>query len=367
MYVLVQFDLPVWFWLLFYAVTLDATSLRGGLAAILGICGIMSVSALLYGVPWHIPLLFSLITLVVFGICFARSQFIHQALLEVHRAHEELKAEVEARHRVEAELAAAQRMEAIGRLAAGVAHEINTPMQFVSDNLEFISDGAGELIEVAQRCAAPADRDASDLDYIFENLPTALAQAQLGVQRVAKIIASMKELAHPGGEVAPIDLNHAITNTLTISTYQYKMVADIETNLGPLPLIEANGGELNQVLLNLIVNAADAIEDVVGDTGKRGTIAIQSCCEDDAVVIRVRDTGGGIPDTIRPKVFEPFFTTKPVGRGTGQGLAISRAMVERHGGTLTFETEAERGTTFTIRIPAISSRATADASPKRAA
>jgi signal transduction histidine kinase len=188
-------------------------------------------------------------------------------------------------------------------------------------------------------------------------MPLALEHARAGVQRVASIVRSMKEFAHPGGaEAGPVDLNAAIMNTLTISHYEYKLVADIETKLGDIPTLHGNGGELNQVFLNLIVNAAHAIADVVAKrTMERGRICITSRVVEDHIVIDVSDTGPGIKDSIRMKVFEPFFTTKPVGRGTGQGLAISRAVVERHGGTLDFTsvvgTPKVSGTTFTIRIP----------------
>ncbi|MGE0404393.1 MAG: sensor histidine kinase, partial [Kofleriaceae bacterium] len=153
-------------------------------------------------------------------------------------------------------------------------------------------------------------------------------------------------------EAGPVDLNAAIMNTLTISHYEYKLVADIETKLGELPTFQGNGGELNQVLLNLIINAAHAISDVVARrTMDRGRISITSHVEDGDIVIEISDTGAGIKDSIRMKVFEPFFTTKPVGRGTGQGLAISRAVIERHGGTLDFTSVVGKGTTFSIRLP----------------
>lgn len=273
--------------------------------------------------------------------------------------------------RIEMELLQAQKLESVGRLAAGIAHEINTPIQFVSDSMHFVRDSftatlpligqyqrlrsqvaKGEqstaLLEQIER----AERD-GDLTYLLENTPGAIDRALEGMGRVATLVRSMKEFAHPDQkEKAPADLNRALATTLTIARSEYKYVADIKTDFGELPTVRCHVSELNQVFLNIIVNASHAIEDVVKATGQRGTISVQTRSEGDHVVIRIADTGGGIPENIRAKVFEPFFTTKEVGKGTGQGLSIARnVVVDKHGGTLSFETEQGAGTTFVIRLP----------------
>jgi signal transduction histidine kinase len=191
------------------------------------------------------------------------------------------------------------------------------------------------------------------VSYLDEEIPKALTQALEGVTRVATIVRAMKDFAHTGGSnKTPVDLNRALESTLTVARNELKYVADVETDFGSLPLVECHAGEVNQVFLNLLVNAAHAIGDVVHESEARGTIRIRTRCEGDAVVIEIADTGTGIPEAVRAKIFDPFFTTKEVGRGTGQGLAIARSIVvEKHGGALTFETEAGRGTTFFIRLP----------------
>ena len=337
-------------WLPFTALAIDESAGRRGLHVVLTVCAIAMVSSMAAGLSWTLPFLAIVFSLICWQFTRTRGEIIRQMLHEAEHQRDELA-------RTEMELRQAQKLEAIGRLAAGVAHEINTPMQFVSDNLKFVTESASELLALAKECASPEKAEAADLVYLHEHMPIALAHARAGVQRVASIVRSMKEFAHPGGaESGPVDLNAAIMNTLTISHYEYKLVADIETKLGDLPPVHGNGGELNQVILNLIVNAAHAISDVVAKrTMDRGRISITSRVEDEHIVIDVSDTGPGIKDSIRMKVFEPFFTTKAVGRGTGQGLAISRAVVERHGGTLDFTSivggARATGTTFTIRLP----------------
>ncbi|MGE3766143.1 MAG: sensor histidine kinase [Kofleriaceae bacterium] len=342
----IDWPLACWLWLPFAALAIDESAGRRGLLAVLTCCAISAVSGIAYGVPVAIPFLATVFAMICYAFVTARGEIIREMLRDAERQRDELA-------RTEMELRQAQKLEAIGRLAAGVAHEINTPMQFVSDNLKFVTESAGELLALANECATPEKAEAVDLSYLHENMPVALEHARVGVQRVASIVRSMKEFAHPGGtEAGPVDLNAAIMNTLTISHYEYKLVADIETKLGELPTFQGNGGELNQVLLNLIINAAHAISDVVARrTMDRGRISITSHVEDGDIVIEISDTGAGIKDSIRMKVFEPFFTTKPVGRGTGQGLAISRAVIERHGGTLDFTSVVGKGTTFSIRLP----------------
>jgi PAS domain S-box-containing protein len=280
--------------------------------------------------------------------------------------------DVSERQRLEVELAQAQKLESVGRLAAGVAHEINTPIQFVGDNTRFIADGFAGVREVLTRyralCTA-AERagfepalvedvrraeESADLPYLEDETPRALAQTLDGVERVAAIVRALKQFAHPDGgqEKTATDINEALRSTLIVARNELKYVADVEVEFGDLPPVVCQIGELNQVFLNLLVNAAHAIADVVRDTGKKGRIGVGTACEGDDVVITISDTGCGIPEAIRSKIFDPFFTTKEVGRGTGQGLAIARTIVaDKHGGSLTFQSEVGRGTTFSIRLP----------------
>jgi signal transduction histidine kinase/HAMP domain-containing protein len=275
------------------------------------------------------------------------------------------------RKQLEMELHQSQKLESVGRLAAGVAHEINTPAQFVSDSVQFLKDGLRDLLSLVARYrdlhravltggpaieeaakVSAAERDA-DLEYLIEHVPGAIDRSIDGLGRVTAIVRSMKDFAHPDRkEMVAVDLNHGIRSTLIIAKNEYKYVADIEAHYGQLPPVLCHGGDINQVVLNIIVNAAHAIGDVVAGTNYRGRIGIETCHEGDWAVIRISDTGGGIPEAIRGRVFDPFFTTKGVGQGTGQGLAIARTIVaDRHHGQVSFETEPGHGTTFTIKLP----------------
>jgi signal transduction histidine kinase len=269
------------------------------------------------------------------------------------------------------ELAASQKLESVGRLAAGVAHEINTPVQFVSDNVQFVRTSltdidrvigayrqlllaakSGENVAAAVNCAVAAETSA-DLDYVMIQAPLALDGSLEGLGRIATIVRSMKEFAHPDQtDKTPADLNQAIRSTLVIANNEYKYVAELDTHFGELPLVECHLGEINQVILNLIVNATHAISDVVKDTGLLGKITVRTRLDADDVEISIQDTGAGIPAALHDKLFEPFFTTKEVGKGTGQGLALARSViVNKHVGTLDFESECGKGTTFFIRLP----------------
>ena len=272
---------------------------------------------------------------------------------------------------VEMELRHAQKLESVGRLASGIAHEINTPIQFVGDNTRFLQDSFAalqtllskyqELRDTAASGTVSPDllaevrrvEEKSDCAYLLEEIPKALTQTLDGVTRVATIVRAMKDFAHPESkEMAAADLNKALQSTLTVARNELKYVADVEIDLGDLPSVVCNIGDLNQVFLNLLVNAAHAIDEVVKGTGKKGKIRVRTVAEGKTVLVTIADTGGGIPEGIRTKIFDPFFTTKEVGRGTGQGLAIARSVVvERHGGTLTFESEVGKGTTFYVRLP----------------
>ncbi len=198
-----------------------------------------------------------------------------------------------------------------------------------------------------------AAEEVADLEYLRERVPAAFARGADGVSRIGTIVLAMRDFAHPPTvQKAPLDVLTALQDTLIVAANAYKYVADVERDLEELPAVVGNAGEINQVFLNLVVNASHAIESAVGDSGERGTITVGARSEGEYVHIWIGDTGCGIPAAIAARVFDPFFTTKEVGRGTGQGLAIARTMVvERHGGSLTFETEAGKGTTFHIRLP----------------
>jgi two-component system, NtrC family, sensor kinase len=206
--------------------------------------------------------------------------------------------------------------------------------------------------EERQRRAADAEQDA-DLEYLAERVPQAFDRAVYGIDRVAAIVRAMRQFAHPTTERAPIDVNEAIQTTLIVATNEYKYVADVDLELGDLPLVTANAGDLHQVFLNLIVNAAHAIESSLKDSDEeRGTITVRTRAEGSSVEITIADTGCGIPAEIAGRVFDPFFTTKPVGRGTGQGLAIAHTIVvERHQGTIGFGRAPGGGTVFRIVLP----------------
>jgi PAS domain S-box-containing protein len=256
------------------------------------------------------------------------------------------------RKEAEQRLAVRDRLESIGRLAAGVAHEINTPVQYVSDSAVFIREGVYELLAqlALDQVAIPPD---SELAYLRQELPGALDRVRDGLARIAEIVRSMKDFSHPDQhEMGQIDLNRAIQSILVVARSEYRDVADVQTDLGQLPVVTCHGGQINQVVLNLVVNAAHAIADLVEGTPDKGLITIRTFVDGADVVISISDTGGGIPEAIRDRVFDPFFTTKEVGRGTGQGLSIARdVVVKGHGGSLSFQCAPAQGTTFVIRLP----------------
>jgi signal transduction histidine kinase len=273
-------------------------------------------------------------------------------LLERNR---QLRDDIERRKRLEMELAQAEKLRAVGQLASGIAHELNTPIQYVGDNVAFLQNAFAALAALTARAreeaATPAER--KKLDFVTANVPGAFEAALDGCRRVSEIVGAMKEFAHPDGrDFAPADINRGLSCALAVAENAIKYAADVELELGELPEVECRIGELNQVFLNLIINAAHAISDRYGAEGQRGRIGIATRAEGAGVIVEVSDDGCGIPEAIRGRIFEPFFTTKDVGRGTGQGLAISRSIVvDKHGGSLTFDSTVGQGTTFTLEIP----------------
>jgi PAS domain S-box-containing protein len=276
------------------------------------------------------------------------------------------------------QLQLAQKLESIGRLAAGVAHEINTPTQFLSDNIRFLTDAFDKLAgvlraslalrEVAAGQAALHDQvralikaeETAELTYLLTEVPSALSQSQEGLGRVARIVQSLKEYSHPQNSLRnSADLNRVVATAITVSRHEWKYVAEVVTDFCPdLPTVPCVVDEFNQVILNLLVNAAHAIEAAQsqkGDPSGLGTITVRTRPDGDYALVEVIDTGTGIPREILPKIFEPFFTTKDIGKGTGQGLAIVHAViVGKHGGKVDVTTEVGRGTTFHLRLPLIS-------------
>ena len=264
------------------------------------------------------------------------------------------------------------KLESIGELSAGIAHEINTPIQFIGSNVSFLKEAFDDLLELTNRYGVLRDavkdrkdlesllaqiaeqEDIVDLEYLQEEAPKAFEQTIHGVDRVTSLVLGLKGFAHvqDNENKAAANINDIIRNTLIVCTNAYKYVAELETDLGELPMIKVFHGDIGQVILNLVVNAAHAIEDKKGASSEMGRITVKSFLEGDQVVISVSDTGCGIPPGIRERIFDPFYTTKAVGRGSGQGLTISRTIInEKHGGDLSFESAVGQGTTFFIKLP----------------
>jgi len=269
---------------------------------------------------------------------------------------------------MELQLRHSQKMESIGQLAAGVAHEINTPAQFVGDNIHFFKDHLPFLLSVCSEAIRmgsdqPGDAKekileivkAQDLSFIIEELPTAIDETLDGMNRITNIVKALKEFSHPGKEEkSMVDLNHAVRNTSIVARNEWKYVAELVLDLDPkLPNVFCIPGLINQVVLNILVNASHAVGDVCKTKpGWKGKITMSTKYLGDRVEISIQDTGAGIPEAIKQKVFDPFFTTKEVGKGTGQGLALAYdVIVVKHGGTLTFDSEVGQGTTFHIQLP----------------
>lgn len=283
---------------------------------------------------------------------------------------DKLLAEMKERERIGIELQLAQKLESVGRLAAGIAHEINTPIQYVGDSVHFLRsafDDLDKLFDGMNRAAdmlpEGAQREAyrhelaelgkkHDLEYLRAEVPKAFTRTFDGVERVTNIVKAMKEFAHPdANEQNAVDLLHALETTLLVASNEYKYVAKVRTEFAELPHVVCNVGELNQVFLNLIVNAAHAIKDS-GKDSESGEIIIRAAAEGDLAVICVSDNGCGVPEENLSKLYDPFFTTKEVGRGTGQGLAISHAIVvDKHGGEISVSSEVGVGTQFTVKLP----------------
>ena len=285
-------------------------------------------------------------------------------LTELKAAWDREREATAARVALEVELRHAHKLEAVGRLAAGVAHEINTPIQFISDNTRFLGDAfdqVGRLLRAyrdalagdprtwpERKAVLAAAEEAADLDFLLQEAPAAARQTLDGAEEAGRIVQAMKAFGHPDSSLQePADLNEALRTTITIARGQLEP-AEVRTELGELPLVTCYPSDLNQVFLNLLVNAADA----VAERGEPGSVAVRTRADGEHVEIVVADTGIGIPDEIRGRIFDPFFTTKPVGQGSGQGLSVVHAIViDRHNGTIAVDSEVGQGTTITVRLP----------------
>ncbi len=262
----------------------------------------------------------------------------------------------------------ATKLESIGQLAAGIAHEINTPTQYVGDNVRFLGDAFATvercIDNLSQLIIDRGDTIASDdvqglfstadIPYLRDEIPKAIAQSLDGIKRIAQIVGAMKEFSHPGQDRTPTDLNHAIANTIIVATNEWKYVARIEADYDAgLPAVPVMPGEFNQVILNIIVNAAHAIAERYPPTGNpQGLIRVATRHTSDWAEIRIEDNGCGMSPEVQAKIFDPFFTTKPVGKGTGQGLSIAHnVIVAKHRGTVGVASEPGLGTSFIIRVP----------------
>jgi PAS domain S-box-containing protein len=286
------------------------------------------------------------------------------------------------------ELQQAQKLEAIGTLAAGIAHEINTPAQYAEHNLRFLREHfpkGGQMLDFYQHFLRDAQVAGSAQEYLVkagwedvlsaqrswvEEITAAIDDALEGIGRVTNIVRAMKEFSHPGTgsteSPVEINLNRAIESTIIVARNEWRYVADVVTEFDPkLPSVPVRPGEFNQVVLNVLVNAAQAIGEAIKKDGReKGTITVSTHQNGEWVELRIRDNGPGIPENIRHRIFEPFFTTKPIGKGTGQGLAIARSViVEKHQGEFTFDTELGKGTCFKVRLPIRPSRSVGDFAP----
>ncbi|HOS94604.1 MAG TPA: PAS domain S-box protein, partial [Armatimonadota bacterium] len=282
--------------------------------------------------------------------------------------------DISERREAEQRLRRAQKLEAIGQLAAGIAHEINTPAQYVGDNTRFLQESLCGLIELITsydtlltqiKSGAPVDpelvqdietaREIADIEYLCEEIPNAIKQSLEGIDRISTIVRAMKDFSHPGvDERTPIDLNRCVESTITVARNEWKYVAELDAELDrSLPLVPCFPADINQVVLNLIVNAAHAVAEAQEQGAPRpGRIRVSTHRAGDWAEIRVDDSGPGIPEAIRDRIFEPFFTTKAVGKGTGQGLSLAHSTItQKHGGELLFETCMGQGTTFIVRLP----------------
>jgi len=283
-----------------------------------------------------------------------RTRVLEECNIGQAHKNEELEQALRALGAAQSKLIQQEKMACIGQLAAGVAHELNNPIGFVHSNLGTLGryvEKLREILEAYEKRSDPADAELAALkqelkiDFVLEDLPALVAESTEGTERVRKIVSDLKGFSHPDEDAAVLtDINEGLRSTLNIVHNEIKYKATVHTDFGDLPQLRCNPGQINQVFMNLMINAAQAIEE-------KGEIHISTRREADAIVISIRDTGVGIPPDVQDHIFDPFFTTKQVGKGTGLGLSISYDLIRKHGGTIGAESEVGRGTTFTIRLP----------------
>lgn len=293
--------------------------------------------------------------------------------LELENERHELEKTLKELRVTQAQLLQAQKMESIGQLAAGIAHEINTPTQYVSDNVGFVKSAAVSLLNLVDAALALsaaarepmadapalADFDAllkrTKVDFLRRQIPGALDESLEGLAHIARIVSAMKEFSHPSQNVKELaDVRDIINTTVTVARNEWKYVADLETHFeDDLPALPCLRDMVGQAILNLVVNAAHAIADTIEQGVKeKGRITLSAKRNGDSIEIRIDDDGRGIPAGIRDRIFDPFFTTKPVGKGTGQGLAIVYStIVDKHDGLIRCESEEGVGTSFILSLP----------------
>ena len=297
---------------------------------------------------------------------------VQQKTETLQRQGEDLKKALKDLQLTQAQLLQAQKLESVGQLAAGLAHEINTPIQFISSNIAFLEDSfvdvirlidtLKELLQTIGRGSAvnETDREAEDVieeldwNYLEREIPLSIQQSKEGIRRVSVIVQAMKEFSHPGSkEKAFHDLHRILETTITVASNEWKYSAEIVSHFDPdLPKVFCLADEIGQVFLNILINASHAIAEKAPDGSQKGLITISSRRLPEQVEICIEDTGTGIPENIQARIFDPFFTTKAVGKGTGQGLAISHDVISnKHGGVLTFTSEMGKGSVFTIQLP----------------
>jgi PAS domain S-box-containing protein len=282
-----------------------------------------------------------------------------------------LARDISKRKIMEQQLRQSQKLESIGQLAAGIAHEINTPTQYVSDNINFLKKAVGHVLQALEMYRSIAESSASKehqeqlrnleemlqkakFDFIKEEIPKAIDQSHEGLKRVTKIVSAMKSFSHPSeGKKCFINVVESIETTVTICRNEWKYIADIQYEYtDPVPQVAVLPDEFNQVILNLIVNSAHAINDTLNSEKKMGVILISIDSDESYLIIKIKDDGAGIPKNIQDKVFEPFFTTKKVGEGTGQGLSmVYSVIVDKHNGLLELDSEEGEGTCFILKLP----------------
>ena len=302
----------------------------------------------------------------------AKIKFLNKKLQDtVHQIqtkNEELENTLETLKSTQAQILYSDKMASVGQLAAGVAHEINNPIGFVDSNLRTLSDYQNDINKLIEHyrqlitnlkgtakdlpfsIGAEIDQIATlektiDIDFIFDDVMNLVGESKDGTERIKKIVLDLKDFAHPGEDkIYAADINKGIESTLNIVWNELKYKAVVTKDYGELPLVECYPQQLNQVFMNILVNAAHAIE-------KHGEIRISTRKIDDSVEIKISDTGAGIPKENLSKIFDPFFTTKEVGKGTGLGMNVAYNIIKKHNGTIDVESEVGKGTTFTITIP----------------